>query len=142
MTTPIYIAQNCLMQRTRRAARQLTIAYEQVLKSVNLTGGQFSILVAISVHKRAAITPLAEGLGMDRTTLSRGLRPLDRRNLIEFHQDENDNRARVVSLTLQGESLLKEAIPLWEKAQTQIAETFAHDELKNLQQGLKALGQI
>lgn len=142
MKTPDYIAANCLMQKTRRAARQLTTAYEQALISVDLTGGQFAILVSIAVQERGAITLLAAGLGMDRTTLSRGLKPLERRDLIAFHEDENDNRARVVSLTPKGESLLKEAIPLWEKAQAQVAETFTPGELRQLQQGLKELEQL
>lgn len=142
MKTPNDIVANCLMQQTRRAARQLTTAYEQAFGGVGLTGGQFSILIAVSVQGSIAITPLAEGLGMDRTTLSRGLKPLERRGLIAFHEDENDSRARVVSLMQKGESLLNEAIPLWEKAQARVTETLEPDELGQLQQALKTLGQL
>lgn len=142
MKTPNDIVANCLMQQTRRAARQLTTAYEKAFGDVGLTGGQFSILITVSVHGSTAITPLAEGLGMDRTTLSRGLKPLERRSLIAFHEDENDSRARVVSLTQKGESLLNAAIPLWEKAQARVAETLEPNELSQLQQALKTLGQL
>lgn len=130
------------MQQTRRAARQLTATYEQAFINVGLTSGQFSILVAVSTQESAAITPLAEELGMDRTTLSRGLKPLERRDLIAFREDENDNRVRVVSLTQKGKSLLNEAIPLWEKVQERVAKIFEANDLSHLQQALKALGQL
>lgn len=142
MTTPYDPARLCLMQKTRRAARQLTAVYEDAFSAVGLTGGQFSILVAASIQDRAPITPFAESLGMDRTTLSRGLRPLERRGLIEIRQDEADGRTRVVTLTEEGRRVLEQALPLWAEAQARAEGALKSMALEPFQRGLAELGRL
>ena len=130
------------MEKTRRAARHVTDIYGEALASVDLTGGQFSILVAVSMSGGATITPLAEGLGMDRTTLSRGLGPLERRGLIKLTNSKTDSRSRIVTLTPKGSRLLEKAIPLWEKAQTRVEASLTKSGLKALQGGLNQLSRV
>lgn len=116
------IASTCHMQAARARARRLTVAYEAAFAPLELTGGQFSILVAIAHAERPAIHELAEHLTMDRTTMSRALRPLERRALVQFEPDPEDQRSKRVILTPQGKSILDRAIPLWKSVQNSIEE--------------------
>ncbi len=141
MTDLAYIAANCLMQKSRRAARQVTSIYEGAFAELDLTGGQFSILVAASLSNGATITLLAEELGMDRSTLSRALGPLERRALIEIAGSSQDSRARVVRVTKVGQGVLEEAIPMWERAQNHLEKAFRREELSALKSGLGTLSQ-
>lgn len=116
------IASSCHMQAARSRARRLTLAYEAALAPLELTGGQFSTLIAVAHADRPAISELAEHLVMDRTTMSRALRPLERRSLVELEPDPEDLRSKRVKLTPQGRKLLDQAIPLWQQVQNTIEE--------------------
>jgi len=142
MVSSRHIASTCLMQKTRRAARQLTSIYEEAFSGLDLTGGQFSILVALSVAGPASITMLAEALGMDRTTLSRGLGPLERRGLITFQTSASDSRAKLASLTPRGDALLDKAKPLWQEAQEKVQRQLTQSAQDQLQAALRVLGEI
>lgn len=141
MTDIKTIASQCLMQKSRKASRNITALYEAAFSKLDLTGGQFSILVAVSLNQGAPLTPIAIGLGMDRTTLTRALKPLERRELVEMNVGPTDSRARIIEVTAKGKALLDEAIPLWEGAQAQVVKQFSKSELLSLQSGLSGLGK-
>jgi DNA-binding MarR family transcriptional regulator len=63
---------------------------------------------------------LAEHLSMDRTTLTAALKPLERRALVSVVADGVDRRGRIINLTEEGVTLLREAAPLWKKVQGRI----------------------
>ena len=73
MTDAKTIAQTCVMQSVRAAARHLSRRYEEALRPENLTASQFSVLVAVSAYPGIKVTTIAERIGMDRTTLNRVL---------------------------------------------------------------------
>ena len=77
------------------------------------------------------MTDLAERLGMDRTTLTRNLKPLEKRELLEVEPGQ-DQRTRLVRLTDQGRGTLAEALPLWEKAQAQVVEALGPEKFNQL----------
>lgn len=58
---------------------------------------------------------------MDRTTLTRNLKPLEREGWLQI-KIGRDQRTRIVSLTTQGEAALERALPLWQKAQEEVVE--------------------
>ena len=72
---------------------------------------------ARSTAEPVPISGMADLLGMDRTTLTRNLRPLEALELVVIQPDERDRRVRCLALTAKGQELLKEAVPLWRKAQ-------------------------
>ena len=107
----------CVCQALRRAARKVTNRYEAALKPVGLKAGQFTILAALMRDHHLPLGALARGLGMDRTTLTKDLRPLERRGLVASVADESDARIRGLRLTDAGRAVLQEAFPLWRAAQ-------------------------
>ena len=81
---------------------------------------------------------LAEALGMDRTTLTRNLRALQRDGLVE-DQPDGDGRRRRVAITARGVVALEEALPLWEQAQKQVVAVLGSDQFGDLLDRLKML---
>lgn len=121
MTIEDDLLAECACHKVRMAARALTRSYDDALRSTGLRATQVSVLAAIAVDGSTSITALAEVIGMDRTTLTRNLRPLERARLIAIGQ-EGARRARRLSITPQGRARLKQAIPLWRAAQDELAD--------------------
>ena len=109
----------CTCFRLRKLSRLVTQRYDRELAAAGLNLNQYSIL------RRAARTPqtvgaLARAIGMDRTTLSRDLKPLAAAGWIELASSEDDARAKLVRVKPAGKRVLERAQPLWRKAQDEI----------------------
>jgi DNA-binding MarR family transcriptional regulator len=96
------------------------------------------LLGAVGTQGSVAITPLAEQLAMDPTTLARNLKPLEREGLIEIAKGK-DRRTRIVKLTERGQETLVSAFPLWEQAQTYVIEKVGADRQRAMLGDLKDL---
>jgi DNA-binding MarR family transcriptional regulator len=107
----------------RRASRIITQVYDAALRPVGLVLSQFTLLVCINLMVSVPITRLAQELYMDQTTLTRNLKLLEQRGLVAIDPGE-DRRVKLVSLTVEGRSILAQAMPLWEQAQAQVMEHF------------------
>jgi DNA-binding MarR family transcriptional regulator len=119
--SPSQIASTCLCLALRRAARAVSRRYDEALRPVDLNNGQFSMLTMIAGLQPAAMQDLADGLAMDRTTLTAALKPLERRGLVTVQTSLHDQRVREVTLTAEGRLLLRKATVLWQQAQQQLA---------------------
>lgn len=86
--------------------------------------------------------PLAEFLGMDRTTLARNVELLARDGYVQVHQGVTDKRQQVVQLTEKGSKTLEAAMPLWESAQRKALRQIKDGELPGLLSNLSQLSQI
>jgi DNA-binding MarR family transcriptional regulator len=107
----------CVCLGLNRATRAISRRYDAAFKPIGITSGQFTILSALKRDKPVPISDMADLLGMDRTTLTRNLRPLETLKLVAIQPDTRDRRIRSLMLTTKGRELLKEAVPLWRKAQ-------------------------
>ena len=107
---------SCLCHRTRMASRAVTRLYDDILRPTGLRATQLAGLVAVGNEDATSITELAKFMGMDRSTLTRNLTPLEREGLIRVG-NEGWRRSRIVEITNKGRSRLREALPFWEKAQ-------------------------
>ncbi len=101
--------------------------YDRCLEAYGLTITQYGLLAHIRRLDGVSIGALANELVMDPTTLTRNLRPLQKRNLVALVVAAEDKRTRVLRLTEDGRALLKEARPGWEAAQLQMADVLAED---------------
>jgi DNA-binding MarR family transcriptional regulator len=78
---------------------------------------------------------------MDRTTLTRNLKPLEKRGLVRVAEGD-DRRVRVVTLTPRGRGALAAALPLWKKAQERVVEAFGHERLSRVLKDVGALALL
>lgn len=83
--------------------------------------------------------PVAALLGMDRTTLTAALKPLERRRLVKVSQDPSDRRSRILILTEKGRELLARAVPVWEAAHDEIEQVVPDVEWHSFRKSLRAL---
>ena len=125
------VANTCACFNLRKASRTVTQLYDEILQPSGLLATQFTLLVAIALAGSVTITHLAEELVMDRTTLTRNLKPLERQGLIEIAPGQ-DQRTRVVTLTASGREALVKAIPLWEQAQASVVEGLGQNRWSTL----------
>ena len=112
----------CTCLRLRKAARRMTQIYDQHLQPFGLTVTQFSLLGHIRTFDGMSIGALAGKLITDPTTLTRNLRPLERRALLVLAHDPNDRRSRRLHLTDKGREAYVTAKPAWAKAQMEIEQ--------------------
>jgi len=139
--TTLLVRDTCLCLATQRAARALARRFDDAFRSLDLTNGQFSLLMALNRPKPPTIAPLAEFLAMDRTTLTAALKPLERRGLIQVSVDPDDRRSRLLRLTGKGRGLLSRALPIWKEHHALLEqETGPADDLRQSLTGL-ALGK-
>jgi DNA-binding MarR family transcriptional regulator len=109
----LHIRDNCLCLHVQRAARVLARRFDDALRPLGLTSGQFSLLTSLNRPAPPSIGAVANVLAMDRTTLTANLKPLERRKLVKIVADRNDKRNRLVHLTKSGHRLLEDALPVW-----------------------------
>ncbi len=109
------VRDRCLCLHLQRAARAIGRQFDEALKPVGLTNGQFSILMSLNRPLPPKLGDLARFLAMDRTTLTANLKPLERRGLVCVTPDETDRRSRRLSLTDAGRDTLVRAVPIWRK---------------------------
>ncbi|MEU9384669.1 MarR family winged helix-turn-helix transcriptional regulator [Streptomyces sp. NPDC048279] len=125
----------------RKAARYLSATYDKALASVGLRATQLSILQKLSAHGEMTISHLADVIAMDRTTMASNLKPLAREGLLTVEPSATDRRARIVTITPDGVSRLKQALPLWQEVQAQFEERFGPGEAAQLRGFLQAVLQ-
>jgi len=120
----------CTLNNLRKVTRAVSQVYDAALVPVDLRSTQFSLLATIGQCSDVPLSQLAEIIVMDRTTLTRNIKPLVARGLIEV-RTEKDKRIRKVALTGEGKKILVEATPLWEKAQLNLVHGLGEERWSN-----------
>jgi DNA-binding MarR family transcriptional regulator len=135
----------CACLKVRTASRAVTRFYDDAFRPVGLRATQLTVLVAVTFGEAVSIASLSRLLGMDRSTLTRNLRPLEDKGLVALGP-EGHHRSRTLGVTSKGEQLVRKALPLWEKAQEKLREelkkphwTNLHAELDHLIKSADAL---
>lgn len=121
--------------------RVMTQYYDTRLKASGLRGTQFSVLAAVGETGPVSVSRLAEGLMMDRTTVTRDIKPLEKQGFIAISQGE-DRRQRLLNLTDTGKAVLESAAPLWEAAQEDIYRSLGKKSWKRLMADLDLTAQV
>lgn len=140
-TRCLVVARECTAASLRRASRAVGRIYDEAMAPSGLRGTQFSLLIALSLTGETPVNRLADELGLDRTTMTRNLAPIERDGLIESVEGP-DRRVRLVRLTQEGQRLLARALPLWEKAQQRVVDAFGRRRWKELMIGLEATASL
>ena len=97
----------------------VTQFYDEALQPSGLRGTQFSLLAVLDQVQLATVSELAQVMVMDRTTLTRNLKPLEQMGWVKGVPGA-DRRSRELTLTGKGQKALSNAMPLWKKAQRDI----------------------
>ena len=129
----------CVVYNLRRASRAVTQLYEEHLKPSGLLPTQFTLLAAVRVMGPVKMSVIAEELVLDRTTLTRNIRPLEREGLVSIISAKSDQRMREISITNKGLKKLEEAIPCWQEAQDLTKEMLSASRIERMLGDLRAI---
>lgn len=132
------IAATCAGFNLRRASRAVTQHFDRALAPVGLRSTQFTILGALAWAGSVSTNRLAEGLVMDRTTLTRNLKLLREAGLIEARPSVVGRQIQF-GLTGAGREQLALAIPHWQVAQDGIVDAFGASSWPGMVQELGRL---
>jgi DNA-binding MarR family transcriptional regulator len=121
--TPVPEPAACNCLAIRQAARQATQFYDRHLAPAGLRATQYSILAKLARLGPLSINELAGLMVMDRTTMGRAVRPLERDKLVAIGSGR-DGRRRVVRLIPAGAERLKTASVHWREAQKQFENAY------------------
>jgi DNA-binding MarR family transcriptional regulator len=137
--TTILVRDSCLCLHVQRTARTLARRFDNALRPLGLTNGQFSLMMSLNRPEAPEIGAVASLLAMDRTTLTAALKPLRRRGLIKITTDDADHRARLLQLTPRGRNLLARAVPVWTSTHASVEARLGPGEPNRLRKNLRTL---
>jgi DNA-binding MarR family transcriptional regulator len=125
-STDYMAAAGCFCLASRQAARKITRLYDSYMQQAGIRVTQFTILSQLMLRGEMPIGKLAGILGMERTTLTRNLAPLEQQNWIAIKTGD-DPRARMIGITAQGRGIVRRSFPVWSKAQAHVAKLLGAD---------------
>ena len=133
----------CASTTLRKASRAIARLFDEALSSCGVTTVQFSLLRTVrrAGGEGRALSRLAEEMVMDRTTLYRALTPMRRHGWIAI-ADAATGRAKIVTLTDEGQATLDLATLRWKQAQSRVVEAFGVDRWAAFQDGIAELAAI
>ena len=137
----IEVRDACLCLHAQRAARALARRFDEALRPVDLTNGQFSLLMSLNRPEPPTLGSVAALLAMDRTTLTAALKPLERRKLLQVKVDKEDRRSRRLVSTAAGRALLNKAYPIWVESHAAVEKLLATTSADGMRAALLALSQ-
>ena len=128
----------CICILLRQAARKSSAVYDEALAPLGINIAQFSLLRKISRAGSISLTELAQKAELDRSTMGRNAKVLQRMGLIEPAASD-DHRETSVTLTDTGRDIVERGAPLWDKAQDEIEARLGDEGVEQLQALLRAI---
>ena len=138
-TRPLPNFADCNCLAVRQAARYITQFYDRYLAAAGLRTTQFGILSRLKRHGPMSINTLAAELVVDRTTLGRNIRPLERDDLIAIESDPSDGRSKILRLTKAGDARFQRAQKRWAEAQRRFERAYGGRQASQLRENLRAV---
>jgi len=130
-SSPFAACRNCSCSALRRASRAVTQHYEACFRGTGLRATQFTVLAVLAQTGPLSISLLAAKLGLERTSLTRNLRPLEKKGFVETLTDD-DRRIRRIRITKRGEAAARAALSVWKRAQSSVGEVLHRSDLRDL----------
>ena len=136
-----FVNDRCSCFNLRKASRAVTQFFDHTLEPAGIRATQFTLLVSMASVKARTLTEMANSLVMDRTTLTRNLKPLEKLGLIET-VEPCDRRSKAYALTEKGREVLTRGIPLWQAAQGKMIESLGTDRFEHLLREVDAVTKL
>jgi DNA-binding MarR family transcriptional regulator len=131
---------NCFA--VRQASRHVTKIYDRHLAPARITIVQFTLLALLDERSEMTMNDLVKAVMIDRTTLVRTVKPLQRDQLVTSRPNPKDVRQLVFSLTSAGRERVTEAIPLWETAQREVENAIGSNRVRRLRRDFRDLTRV
>ena len=133
---------HCISNNLHKTARAVSRVYAEEMRPSGLTRAQFPMLNYLEAAGPLPMSALAARLYLERTTLTRNLKPLEAAGLVERPADPRDARVRLVAITPLGRRRLREARRHWRRAQAKVLKRFGTEEWHALEGALRTLRRL
>ncbi|MBS7541197.1 MarR family winged helix-turn-helix transcriptional regulator [Ancylobacter lacus] len=133
METPCYCTQ------LRQATRRLSAAYDDALAPLGINVAQYALLRRIERNEPVSLTRLGSLCDLDRSTVGRNVRVLERMALVTSARSGEDQRETMITLSEHGRDLLEQAVPIWEATQKAVAARLGPHRVKALEDIIAAI---
>jgi len=133
--------QTCVAYNLRKASRIASKVFEKEMRGAPIHGPQFSLMIIIAKRGTETISGLARDIGADRTTLTRNLKQLERKGVVQISSGK-DNRTKAVTLLPEGEAAIRESVRYWKKAQSKVLATLGQDRWSRMMGDLSAVASL
>lgn len=130
----------CASLNFRRTSRRVTRMYDIAMQESGVRSTQFALLVGIAKLQPVTMGALAQVLMLDRSTLTRSLRLLEKERMIEISKRAT-MRQRFLKLTHSGEKALQRSLPLWRTAHARFIEAIGPDYWLKLRNELELIAK-
>jgi len=130
------MARVCACLGFRKASRSVTQLYDQFLAPCGLRSTQLVVLLGAYVLGSSNLRRLADELAMDRSTLTRNLKPLISQGLLQTMPTTGRGRSKSIEVTPLGQDMLRAAAPLWEQAQNSLRQRLGDERLSRVVEDL------
>jgi DNA-binding MarR family transcriptional regulator len=127
----------CVAFNLRKSSQVVSRVYAREMQGSPIRGPLFALMMIIHKRGPASITTLASDIGLDRTTLTRNLKPLEKKGLIRIRQ-VSANRKEVTILP-EGEVALRHATACWRKAQNKVVNELGEERWARMREDLSAV---
>jgi DNA-binding MarR family transcriptional regulator len=131
----------CACFRARTAARAITDFYDRTLEPSGLRLTQMALLAAIAASEHATMQSIASELGLDPSTMTRTLRPLEQGKLVRSRAG-SDRRAKEIELTAVGRERLRAGHRCWQDAQRTLSDKLGRATFERLIADLASVTRI
>lgn len=118
--------------RLAKANQELQVRVETATSQFEITPRHFGLLLLLSEDGAMHQTAIAQGLRLDRTTVTYLVDDLEARGWVERGRDPNDRRAHAVHVTPSGETLLAELRPRAQTAEVEFLAPLSTQECDQL----------
>lgn len=130
---------HCVGLNLYKTARAVSRIYAEEMRPAGLARSQYAILGTLDRMGPATLSALAERLYMDRTTLSRNLKPLEKGGLVLRERSESDARVTLARISEPGRQKYREARRHWRRAQRRMLDLLGESEWRDLESRLVAV---
>ena len=126
------MATPCYCTSLRIATRRVTAIYDEALAPIGIGVVQFSFLRAVERRVVVGLSDLGDLLDLDRSTVGRNARVLERLGFVVLGRGKDDQRETTIGLTQSGRQALQEGVPLWEAVQKDMQSRLGNAEAHQL----------
>ena len=111
--------ENCVCFNLRWVTRKVTQFFDAEMRRHGIRPTQGTILTSLNAKESWNMAELSDWLGMERTTLLRNLRPLQRDGLVRAKGGGRGGHVKL-EITEKGRSTLTKLHPAWRAAQDKV----------------------
>ena len=131
------VTENCVCFNLRWASRVMTKFFDTELRRHGIRATQSTILIALKAKESWSMADLSEALGIERTTLVRNLKPLQRDGLVTADGGGRGGRVEL-AITAKGRKQIEKIMPAWRAAQSAAVKTIGEQRWSGILADLEA----